>query len=270
MAWVSPKVYAILRQSEEGKDIIERLPDLTQEECQEELDAFFGDGGKGVSKNQEYRQAKFDDETEEKRYNDITNEKISEKDLDDEEDFKEVTDEDISETLADYEWQITDSTTVDDYARETAEKLGIDKQRVLDVIMNEAPDKITPDMKMFKVVGFDDENEEEDEAKQSYGNSKLDKLKNGNILDINEEKVFKPTEKTIWDDMEHPLYGIPPSEQNENYLSEAIQEMEKYSRNWNTMPRRDKSNISPEGKKYLEMNLNRYKKALEYIKNGGK
>ena len=46
--------------------------------------------------------------------------------------------------------------------------------------------------------------------------------------------------------------------------------MEKYSRNWNTMPRRDKSNISPEGKKYLEMNLNRYKKALEYIKNGGK
>lgn len=229
MAWVSPKVCAILSQSEEGKDIIERLPDLTQEECQEELDAFFGDGGKGVSKNQEYRQARFDDETEEKRYNDITNEKISEKDLDDDEDFKEVTDEDISEALADYEWQITDSTTVDDYARETAEKLGIDKQRVLDVIMNEAPDKITPDMKMFKVVGLDDGNEEEDE-----------------------EKVFKPTEKTIWDDMEHPLYGIPPSEQNENYLSEAIQEMEKYSRNWNTMPRRDKSNISPGGKNTLK------------------
>ena len=75
-AWVSPKVYAILCKSEEGKDIIERLPDMTQDECQMELDRFFGDS------NQEYNQAKIDDEAEASREREIGNEEIKEEEYD--------------------------------------------------------------------------------------------------------------------------------------------------------------------------------------------
>lgn len=202
MAWVSPKVYAILSKSEEGKDIIERLPDLTQDECQEELDAFFGEGGKGASSSDDYGQAKIDDEAEEEeRYKAIGDEEVSEKDYED-----------------------------DQAKREEEAKKAVDKEKQKEV--------------------FEKDYEEE--------------YKVGDKV-----KVFNPTKKTIWDDIEHPLYGIAPSEQNENYLSDAIQEMQKYSRNWNTMSKKDKNNVSPEGKKYLEMKLNRYKKALEYIKKGG-
>lgn len=74
MAWVSPRVYSILSKSEEGKDIIEQLPDLTQDECQEELESFFGEGGKGASSSNEYSQAKMDDEAEEERYKSMSGE----------------------------------------------------------------------------------------------------------------------------------------------------------------------------------------------------
>jgi hypothetical protein len=83
MAWVSPKVYAILSSSEEGKDIIERLPDMTQDECSQELDEFFGEGGKGASQGKEYDQAKFDDQADEERYKAIGDEEVSEKDYED-------------------------------------------------------------------------------------------------------------------------------------------------------------------------------------------
>lgn len=76
MAWVSPKVYAILSSSEEGKDIVERLPDMTQDECQKELDAFFGEGGKGSSSGEEYGQAKMDDEAEERAYQEMGDEEV--------------------------------------------------------------------------------------------------------------------------------------------------------------------------------------------------
>lgn len=77
MAWVSPRVYAILSKSEEGKDIIERLPDMTQNECSQELDKFFGKGGKGYKSNAEYSQAKFDDEAEEERYKLMGDEEVA-------------------------------------------------------------------------------------------------------------------------------------------------------------------------------------------------
>lgn len=85
MAWVSPKVYAILSSSEEGKDIIERLPDMTQDECSKELDAFFGEGGKGFSSGNDYNQAKIDDETEERLYKEQGDKEVSEEDLEDDE-----------------------------------------------------------------------------------------------------------------------------------------------------------------------------------------
>ena len=163
MAWVSPKVYAILSKSEEGKDIIERLPDLTQDEASQEIDAFFGEGGKGFSSGEEYNQAKFDDEAEEERYKALGDEEVSEKDYVDEP-KGEVTEEEISEALADYEWQITDSTTVGQYAQETADKLGCSKEQVLKVIRNEDPN-IKEDERMAKIAGLDDGQEVEEELK---------------------------------------------------------------------------------------------------------
>lgn len=64
MAWVSPKVYAILSRSEEGKDIIEKLPDMTDEEKDKAIDEFFGNSGKGSSFSADYKRAKEDDERE--------------------------------------------------------------------------------------------------------------------------------------------------------------------------------------------------------------
>ena len=51
MAWVTPKVYAILSQSDEGKNIVEKLPTISQDECEHLLDEFFGDG-------EDYKKAK--------------------------------------------------------------------------------------------------------------------------------------------------------------------------------------------------------------------
>ena len=85
MGWVSPKVYAILNSSEEGKDIIERLPDLSQDECDKMVDDFFGNG-KGSSSKDKYAKAKEDDDFERNVW-----EHLDDKD-DEEED--EISDED--------------------------------------------------------------------------------------------------------------------------------------------------------------------------------
>lgn len=45
MAWASKKQYAILNSSEEGKDLIEKLPDLSQDEFQVEFGKFIGENG---------------------------------------------------------------------------------------------------------------------------------------------------------------------------------------------------------------------------------
>lgn len=76
MAWVSPKVYAILKNSEEGKDILEGIADKSQEEVDKEVDAFFGKGGKGFKSNAEYSQAKMDDEAEERAYQEMGDEEV--------------------------------------------------------------------------------------------------------------------------------------------------------------------------------------------------
>ncbi len=112
MAWVSPRVYAILSKSEEGKDIIEQLPDMTQDECQEELDRFFGKGGKGYKSNAEYSQAKFDDEAEEERYKSIGDEEVD--DDNDLEDVQLPTEEEKAK------WKEED----EEYGRQMKEKYG--------------------------------------------------------------------------------------------------------------------------------------------------
>lgn len=68
MAWVSPKIYAILKSSEEGKDILEGIADKDQAEVDKEVDAFFGKGGKGEKDASAYTKAKMDDKEEENAY----------------------------------------------------------------------------------------------------------------------------------------------------------------------------------------------------------
>lgn len=68
MAWVSPKVYAILKSSEEGKDILEGIGEKDQAEVDKEVDAFFGKGGKGEKDANAYTKAKMDDKEEENAY----------------------------------------------------------------------------------------------------------------------------------------------------------------------------------------------------------
>ena len=64
MAWVSPKVYAILMNSEDGKDILEGIAEKDQDQVDKELDEFFGNGGKGVKDAEAYAKAKIDDDLE--------------------------------------------------------------------------------------------------------------------------------------------------------------------------------------------------------------
>ena len=157
MAWVSPKVYAILSSSEEGKDIIERLGDMTPEECEKELDAFFGAGGKGEKSGNDYSKAREDDEAEERAYREQGDAEVSDEDLEDEE---EISDEEISVALDDNSWSITDNDTVDSYSKFIADKVGCSQEQVLSVMSQEAGRELGKDEQMAKVLNFDGEEEE--------------------------------------------------------------------------------------------------------------
>lgn len=82
----------------------------------------------------------------------------------------EVTDEDIDVTLGDFEWQITDSTTVGQYAEETAQRLGIDKNRVLERMKQDNPN-LTEDKKMAEVLE-EHYNPQDLDQERSYGPEK--------------------------------------------------------------------------------------------------
>lgn len=82
-------------------------------------------------------------------------------------------------------------------------------------------------------------------------------------------KKWQPLKETIWDDPSHPLYGIAPSDQNVDFLKSAIAEI---TRNTQSPAHfkfyaGDSGGTMGQAKKQLE----RYKKALNYIENyGGK
>ena len=66
-----------------------------------------------------------------------------------------ATDEQISEALADYQYLITDKDTAGTYAEAVAKNLGTSKQRVLDMIISENPEKINENSKMSVVAGLE-------------------------------------------------------------------------------------------------------------------
>lgn len=63
MAWASKKQYAICMESEEGKDLIEKLPKLSQDEFQVEFGKLLGKTGASYDKNEDedYKEDKDDD-----------------------------------------------------------------------------------------------------------------------------------------------------------------------------------------------------------------
>lgn len=128
MAWVSPKVYAILSKSEEGKDILEGIADKSQEEVDKEVDAFFGKGGKGYKSNAEYSQAKMDDKAEEERYKSMDDEEVSEKD------YEDNTDEDTEEDGSVYEEYNLEKDEIEEKLREEFDLSNTSKERVVDYI----------------------------------------------------------------------------------------------------------------------------------------
>ena len=110
MAWVSPKVYAILQSSEEGKDILEGIADKTQEEVDKELDAFFGNGGKGFSRSEDYKQAKSTEEED------------------------EISDDDIMAELSDGDYYYGDLSSEKEIVNLMAERLNVSPDRVKKVL----------------------------------------------------------------------------------------------------------------------------------------
>lgn len=89
------------------------------------------------------------------------------------EEYNDVNDYEISEVLADYEWQITPETTAGQYAEACAKHLGTSKEKVFNVIKQQAPDKITEDSKMADLIKEweeveDDETEEKEKSLDEY------------------------------------------------------------------------------------------------------
>lgn len=81
--------------------------------------------------------------------------------------------------------------------------------------------------------------------------------------------LFTPTKETIWNDPKHPLYGIAPSEQNEDFLNSAISEIARKTQSpahWRFYGGPQSGGTRLDAIKKLKQ----YRKALEYIRNGGK
>lgn len=63
MAWSSKKQYAIMMSSKEGKDLIEKMPDLSQDEFQEEFSKLLGKSGEQSTPKQEDKKPETKKET---------------------------------------------------------------------------------------------------------------------------------------------------------------------------------------------------------------
>lgn len=187
----------IIQEFIEDDEIIKELQDKLEEEAHEKFD--------------EMCEEEIEDEEDDK--------------LDESYEDDEVTDDEISEALADYQWQITDSTTVGQYAQETADKLGCSKEQVLKVILNENPN-IREDEKMAKVAGLDDEEDEEarykaigdeEDLNESY---EVDKLEESDLYPLLEARGVQE------EDLERAASIVYAIYYDENFESGFADDME--------------------------------------------
>lgn len=79
------------------------------------------------------------------------------------------------------------------------------------------------------------------------------------------KRKWQPLKETIWNDPNHPLYGIGPDEQNEEYLNSAIKEIERNTQS----PAHFKFYAGGSGGTMAESRkkLKQYQKALKFIKD---
>lgn len=143
----------------------------------------------------------------------------------------EVTDEDIDVTLSDFEWQITDSTTVGQYAEETAQRLGIDKNRVLERMKQDNPN-LTEDKKMAEVL-----EELENKNSEEKPNEPVDSQKDGKVP-TNDKEIQQQADKIrssgdsftyqmldrLRSDMEYVL-GIPETYKNAKITKDSFNQL---------------------------------------------
>lgn len=119
------------------------------------LPALQGPNGESPSGFQSFKKPKSEfDKNNEKRIGKKKTEKDEKKwTSDDVEDVgDDVTDEEIAEALGDYEYWVTDKTTVKDYAEQIAKKLGTSPDKVKKVIENEIGVDLGDDENMAKLL----------------------------------------------------------------------------------------------------------------------
>ena len=148
-----------------------------------------------------------------------------------------VSDAEISEALGDYEWAITDKTTVKSYAEEIAKKTGASPKQVAKVIKSQAPNEITDDTKMSEVLdkwyNESDENQtEEDNYVHSEWHNEI-KVKKS-VYDAFAEQVgWNEDTMKIKDFVEKGNYSKEDLEQLGDYLEEYnYHKSAKVVRNW--------------------------------------
>lgn len=153
----------------------------------------------------------------------------------------EVTDDEISEHLADYQWQVTPKTTAGQYAQECADRLGISKERVFNIIKQQAPDQIKESSNMSKIIDAGEEDYEyidDDNGSFDQINAKRMGKETKSIdkeLEKAKKRVYKfmpdlPSKKAMVSEMEGLLARFKSGNRPEEMLKTAKDNIQKWQR----------------------------------------
>ena len=135
----------------------------------------------------------------------------------------EFTDDEISEALSDYVWSVTDETTAGQYAQEVADRLGTSKERVFDIIKQQAPTQINENSNMNKIIdAYEGDYEYKEDATNWY-----DKLQDNEYTRLYRDdalKVAPERQNLIVNSMreyvdEKPVRGFISNDQIKRYTA---------------------------------------------------
>lgn len=108
---------------------------------------------------------------------------------------EEVSDDEINQALEDWVHEATDDDSVETYANNISKKLKVDKERVIDLILKQAPkgtDRDTQFLKIYDEVGESDDVEHDEDYERSWGPVKDDEE---DFETINNKRMGKNVEK---------------------------------------------------------------------------
>lgn len=121
----------------------------------------------GVTRKERFYRDEFEEANK-----DLSDQYVN-KDVEHDEDYErsrgsediDISDDDIREQLGDYTWSVTDKTTAGQYAQECADRLGTTKERVFEIIKQQAPTQITENSNMSRIIdAYENEYEYKDEG----------------------------------------------------------------------------------------------------------